>query len=243
MGKVDSQKKEELEQIVRESHSAKEVLHKIGLNSSSGESVKRLKSKLQKMNIDFSHFSYQTNVKRNPENIFIENSTAYQTTLRKYYIKGNYSEQKCSICGLAPLWNGKELTLILDHINGINNDDRLENLRWVCPNCNQQLDTTRSKNCKKEKVKNYCIDCGKEILKNSVRCLECNHKFQAQQKIKNYPMSREELKKMIRTESFISIGKQYHCTDNNIRKYCIGYGLPKTKKEINSYSDEEWEKI
>lgn len=47
---------------------------------------------------------------------------------------------------LGQNWNGKELTLILDHKNGINNDDRLENLHWVCPNYNQQLDTTGSKN-------------------------------------------------------------------------------------------------
>ena len=44
---------------------------------------------------------------------------------------------------------GKALTLILDHINGRNHDDRLENLRWVCPNCNQQLDTTNGRNRRK----------------------------------------------------------------------------------------------
>ena len=62
------------------------------------------------------------------------------------YIKGNYTPYKCSICGLEPFWNGKELTLTLDHINGINNDDRLENLRWVCPNCDRQLSTFSGKN-------------------------------------------------------------------------------------------------
>jgi uncharacterized protein with PIN domain len=53
--------------------------------------------------------------------------------------------------------------MILDHINGIHNDDRLENLRWVCPNCNYQLETTGYKaiRVKKEKKKFYCIDCGK----------------------------------------------------------------------------------
>ena len=47
--------------------------------------------------------------------------------------------------------SGKVLTLILDHKNGHNHDDRLENLRWVCPNCNQQLDTTNGRNVKKLK--------------------------------------------------------------------------------------------
>jgi len=43
---------------------------------------------------------------------------------------------------MLPEWQNKPLTLILDHINGNNKDHRLENLRWVCPNCNQQLETT-----------------------------------------------------------------------------------------------------
>ncbi|MBP3801351.1 MAG: HNH endonuclease [Clostridia bacterium] len=83
--------------------------------------------------------------------MFIENFTADQKTLRDWYLKGKYTEYKCDICGLEPFWNGKELTLILDHINGHNHDDRLENLRWVCPNCNQQLPTTNGKNIKRLK--------------------------------------------------------------------------------------------
>ena len=89
------------------------------------------------LNIDYSRFiSPKTLVKRQENNVFIENSTASQATLRRWYLKGEYTPYVCSICGQEPLWCGKELTLILDHINGKNHDDRLENLRWVCPNCN-----------------------------------------------------------------------------------------------------------
>ena len=76
----------------------------------------------------------------------MKDSTADQKTLRKWYIEGDYTPYKCAICGLSPYWNGQPLTLILDHINGENHDNRLENLRWVCPNCNQQLPTTNGKN-------------------------------------------------------------------------------------------------
>lgn len=87
--------------------------------------------------------------------------------------------------------------------------------------------------------KYYCKDCGKEVYKGSIRCSKCAGIFNRQ----DTPMTREELKKMIRTMSFVQIGKKYHCADNNIRKYCDKLNLPRTKKEINSQSDEEWEKI
>lgn len=71
-----------------------------------------------------------------------------QTTLRnciRQYILDSQSG-KCAICGLAQKWNGKHLNFILDHIDGdASNNDR-DNLRLICPNCDSQLDTYKSKN-------------------------------------------------------------------------------------------------
>ena len=60
-----------------------------------------------------------------------------------------------------------------------------------------------------------------------------------QNKTKRIP--KDELKKLIRIKSFTSIGKMFNVTDNAIRKWCDFYNLPRTKKEINSLSDKEWE--
>ena len=57
------------------------------------------------------------------------------------------------------------------------------------------------------------------------------------------PVTREELKQLIRTQTFVSIGQQFNMSDNAIRKWCIKYNLPSKKKDISPYSDEEWEKI
>ena len=140
---IDTYTKHELIEIVKTSKSMKDVIRKLGYSTTSGNNHKTVKNRLQKYNIDISHFTSKSDkIKRSPENIFIENSSASQKVLRTHYKNGNYSKYKCSICGLSPFWNGKDLTLILDHINGKNTDDRLSNLRWVCPNCNMQLDTT-----------------------------------------------------------------------------------------------------
>lgn len=58
-------------------------------------------------------------------------------------------EYKCGICGLEAIWLGKPMPLILDHINGVNNDNRKENLRFVCSNCDSQLPTYKARNKRK----------------------------------------------------------------------------------------------
>lgn len=130
----------------------------------------------------------------------------------------------------------------VDHINGSNHDDRLENLRWVCPNCNQQLDTTNGKNKKIYSKKYYCKDCGKEISSKAERCRECSAKTKVIP-LENMPITREELKNMIRTMPFTQIGNKYNVTDNAIRKWCEKFNLPKRKSDINKYSDLDWSKI
>ena len=68
------------------------------------------------------------------QKLFVENCKHQRHNLRGYIIRHNILPYKCAICGITE-WNGKTLSLELDHINGVNNDNRLENLRFLCPNC------------------------------------------------------------------------------------------------------------
>ena len=222
---IDNYSDEEFSQIVGQSNSMAELSRKLGYSAYSGDSLSRIRTRI-----------------RNKENIFIENSTANQSTLRKWYIKGNYSPYICSICGQQPFWNGKEMTLILDHINGENHDDRLENLRWVCPNCNQQLPTTGGRNQKKRKKHYYCVDCGKEISRGCIRCKRCDDKFRTIQE-ENMPIDRNKLKELIFTTPFTKIAEMFGVTDNAIRKWCKKLKLPFRRKDINKYNEEEWVNI
>lgn len=69
----------------------------------------------------------------------------HSSSTAKKYISELYGN-KCSICQQENIWNNKPLIMILDHINGIPDDWNVSNLRLVCPNCDTQLDTYKSKN-------------------------------------------------------------------------------------------------
>ena len=83
------------------------------------------------------------------DEVFVENSTYARHNIKKRILRGNLIEYKCESCNLGPLWNNKPMMLILDHKNGVNNDNRLSNLRFVCSNCDSQLPTYKSRNRKK----------------------------------------------------------------------------------------------
>lgn len=100
---IDEYSQEELEKIVKHSTSYKEVARKIGYTAFSGSQLKTLKSRFEKFNISTEHFSRKTPVIRTEENIFVQNSTAAQKTLRDWYVKGKYSKYECSICGQPPI--------------------------------------------------------------------------------------------------------------------------------------------
>lgn len=89
-------------------------------------------------------------------------------------------------------------------------------------------------------IDNYCKDCGKKISTKCIRCDNCNRQLQKNEGIKNKPISRDELKRQIRTMTFVQIGENFHVSDNTIRKWCKLYGLPYKSKDIKRISDEDW---
>lgn len=78
--------------------------------------------------------------------VFVENSTYDRGHLKARILKQNLIPYECLECGLTDKWNGKEIVLRLDHINGTHNDHRIENFRFLCPNCDSQQKTYSGRN-------------------------------------------------------------------------------------------------
>ena len=91
--------------------------------------------------------SRKGDIKKTIDEVFVNGKEWGSELLRKYLHYYKLKEYKCftSKCGLTE-WHGEHITLELDHINGIRNDNRLENLRWLCPNCHSQTPTFRGYN-------------------------------------------------------------------------------------------------
>ena len=66
--------------------------------------------------------------------------------MKRIILRENLIEYKCSCCGNQGIWNGKELSLQLHHINGKRTDNELSNLTFLCPNCHSQTDNYCGKN-------------------------------------------------------------------------------------------------
>lgn len=176
---------------------------------------------------------------------------------------------KCCICG----FNAFQEALEFHHINpetkvfGLTDSNavtkalekQLEEARkcvLVCANChrgihagyielpenaNEIFDEEYAQKLieEKQRKKYFCERCGSEITHKAKLCVECARLISR----KVDRPSREELKKLIREKPFTHIAKDFSVSDNAVKKWCITYNLPSKKKDINAFSDEDWENI
>lgn len=149
ISKVYQVSDEEFIKIIQENFSYSDCLKALGLSTGGGSSTDVLKRRIQELECSTEHFGKQIvshNAKYTLDEILVENSTyANISRLKIRLVNEGKLEYKCKICGINE-WLGQKLSLQLDHINGINNDHRIENLRFLCPNCHSQTETYAGKN-------------------------------------------------------------------------------------------------
>lgn len=152
VSKVYQVSDEQFREIVANNNTYSDCLRALGLGTKGGSSTDILKRRIAELNCSTEHFGrkgpgYQ--VKHALVDILVENSTyANIASLKRRLVREGVLEYKCAICGINQ-WLGQEISLQLDHINGVNNDHRAENLRFLCPNCHSQTNTYGGKNVSK----------------------------------------------------------------------------------------------
>lgn len=148
---------EDLVVAVSSSSSMAEVLRRLGLSDSSAGNYTKIKKHVEDRGLDTTHWLGQawssdpekSKFLRTPmEEILVEGSTFGTSSLRVRLIKEGLKREECESCGISE-WLGKKLPLELDHINGVPNDHRIENLRLLCPNCHALTPTWRGRKNKK----------------------------------------------------------------------------------------------
>lgn len=138
-----------LRPVVESSISYSACLLKLGLGLTGGN-YQHLKKYIKEYNISTAHFLGQGHLKGKRHSwspsiplseCLARDSNYSNSTLKKRLLIEGVLSSTCSICGILPIWNNLPLVFQLDHINGDNRDNRLENLRLLCPNCHAQTIT------------------------------------------------------------------------------------------------------
>lgn len=227
---------EEARAAVAASSSYSEALRRMG-RSSTGNSFKVLQKYVAIWGLDVSHFDpYATMRQRSragrvPLAEILTTGRAFSrgALKRRLYDEG-YKERRCELCGQDENWRGSPMSLILDHINGIPDDNRLENLRIVCPNCAATLDTHCGRNARAPA--RPCQGCGVLITSPATQrycSRECAGRARRgprpprpdTRRVERPPY--EQLRAQIDAEGWSAVGRRYGVSDNAVRKWMRMY--------------------
>lgn len=207
-----------LREVISKSGTYRECLEKMGIRCAGGN-YGTLRKYIDKFKIDTSHFVDIRKIRRRRrseiplESVLVAGSSYGRGSLKKRLYESGLKKSVCEMCGQTEMWNGKKISLILDHINGIHNDNRIENLRILCPNCNATLETHCGKNLR-IKSNSTCVKT-KQLSERQKRFTE------SRRKTKRPPL--DILQQEIREFGYSAIGRKYGVSDNAIRKWIDYY--------------------
>jgi hypothetical protein len=221
---------DEARKAVAASRSYSEALVRLGLRPAGGNHA-TLKKYLALWGISIEHFDFGASPPvREPTplaEILVEVSTYHRAHLKRRLLAEGLKQPRCEMCGQGELWRGTRMALILDHANGVWNDNRLENLRILCPNCNATLDTHCGRKNKRERAERLCVYCGMPFWPRAKTQRFCSrqcgvrHNAPAQRRVEWPPY--HQLRAEVAASSFLAVGRKYGVSDNAIRKWLRAY--------------------
>lgn len=214
--------KEQLQNVLSSTGSLGETISKLGL-AVCGAHYKSLSNRITEEGLDISHFSTkrftlhaQAFTTHKLEDMLTENSTFSRGNIKKRLLRAGVLVYKCSCCGNDGTWQNKKLTLQLDHINGIRDDNRLENLRLLCPNCHSQTHTYAGRSKPKSEKRTF-----PHIDKRLGRKPDKPHTHKIV-----WP-DKESLSRLVWSKPTSHLAKELGVSDAAINKRCIRHGITK----------------
>jgi Zn finger protein HypA/HybF involved in hydrogenase expression len=207
-----------------------------------------VQKRIKALGLSTSHFTIGGSNK-NPSNgktpldeILVNGSTTSNSCLKQRLFDELKWEYKCGECGIST-WNDKPLSLELDHINGINTDNRLTNLRLLCPNCHSQTPTFRAKN--KASIRpRYCRDCDATISNQShlgycIQCMPAHRGHSIKNKLSLLDLESD----LAELKTYEAVAQKYNLSENCIRKWFRQYNQEGLKHVPKADIDDQTESL
>ena len=173
------------------------------------------------------------------EQILVEGSTYNRHNLKHRLYAAGLKQPVCETCGQDELWYGRVMAMILDHINGVPDDNRIENLRIVCPNCAATLDTHCGRKNQARPIRVECKWCSEEFFARNARqeycSIDCGMLGGGQKigdalrgvprperrKVERPPY--DQLKAELAASNYCAVARKYGVSDNAVRKWLKFY--------------------
>jgi transposase-like protein len=229
----------ELRAAVASSRSYSEALRKLHLRAAGGNH-RTIKKYVELWGVSTAHFD-QDAIRRESlykpptplGELLVEHSTYHRGHLKRRLFAEGIKAPRCELCGQDEIWRGERMALILDHINGIPDDNRLENLRIVCPNCAATFETHCGRKNRQAPTSRECPRCGKTFTPADRRQRYCSRYCGVRwdrtgvprpgaRKVAQRP-SCEQLLAEVAATSWSAVGRKYGVSDNAIRKWVRDY--------------------
>lgn len=207
--------KTEFERIMAESTCISDFFNKIG-KAKSGTAYNAFKAAAKSLDIDISKFENAKpkidNKKLSREEMFSKGRHRSSHVLRRAMVKEGFDDCFCAVCKISNLWNEKKLTMQIDHIDGDNKNNCIENLRFICPNCHTQTSTYGFKN---RGTKKEC-KCGEFFIGGKKSCPTCRKK---RLDLRVWP-AKEEVEKLLETNTVAEIAVLLGKSRVTMYKFC-----------------------
>lgn len=239
-GRRLSYTEEQAREAISSSYSWAESLRRLGLCPSGG-AWRVLRKHSAEWGISTAHFdpmrARRDNLasRRSLDEVLVEHSSYSRSHLKQRLYREGLKQPRCEMCGQGESWNGGVMSMILDHVNGVRDDHRLENLRIVCPNCAATLPTHCGRKNRIQRASRECLHCGASFVPAGPKQRYCSRtcgcrwdrsrlrgvpKPQAR-KVERPP--HEKLMAEIEATSYLAVGCKYGVSDNAIRKWVRFY--------------------